>query len=71
MSFWKVAAAVVALCFFLTSLAAGGDLTYSGVPGKWKKGAKGAKTEAAESESTPDAKKKNNDANAKPVPKKK
>jgi hypothetical protein len=71
MSFWRIAAGLVTLFCFLTSMAAGADLTYSGVPGKWKKGAKGAKTAAAESESTPDAKKKNNEVTVKPVLKKK
>lgn len=40
MSFWRVAAGLVVLFCFLTTLAAGADVTYSGVPGKWKKGSK-------------------------------
>jgi len=40
MSFWRVAAGLVVLFCFLTSVAAGADVTYSGVPGKWKKGSK-------------------------------
>ncbi len=43
MSFWRVAAGLVFLFYFLGSVAAGADLTYSGVPGKWKKGSKVAK----------------------------
>ena len=59
MSFWRIAAGLVTLFCFLTSMAAGADVTYSGVPGKWKKGAKGGQDRtAAESEATPDAKKK-------------
>ena len=43
MSFWRVAAGLVVLFCFLSSVAAGADVTYSGVPGKWKKGSKVAK----------------------------
>lgn len=52
MSFWRVAAGLVVLFCFLTSVAAGADVTYSGVPGKWKKGSKVAKDKdkAGESE---------------------
>lgn len=57
MSFWRVAAGLVVLCWFLTSVAAGADVTYSGVPGKWKKGSKVAKAKdkAAESEAPTEA----------------
>ena len=56
MSFWRVAAGLVVLFCFLTSVAAGSDVTYSGVPGKWKKGSKVAKDKdkAAESEAPPE-----------------
>ncbi len=60
MSFWRIAAGSVVLFCFLGSVAAGADLTYSGVPGKWKKGSKVAKDkdQAAEAEATaPDASK--------------
>ena len=44
MSLWRVAAWLVVLCFFLTSMAMGADnITYSGIPGKWKRGSKGSK----------------------------
>ena len=43
MSFCRVAACLVALVFSLSSMAAGAEVTYSGVPGKWKKGSKVAK----------------------------
>jgi hypothetical protein len=58
MSFWRVAAGLVVLFCFLTSVAAGGDFTYSGVPGKWKKGSKvdkdKDKDKPAESEAPPE-----------------
>ncbi len=52
MSFRRVAAGLVVLFCFLASVAAGADVTYSGVPGKWKKGSKVAKDrdKTAESE---------------------
>ncbi len=55
MSFWRVAAGLAVLFCFLTSVAAGADLTYSGVPGKWKKASKVAKDkdQAAEAEAPP------------------
>lgn len=43
MSFSRVAAGLLVLFGFLISVAAGADLTYSGVPGKWKKASKVAK----------------------------
>ena len=43
MKYLRVAACLVALIFSLSSMAIGGDVTYSGVPGKWKRGAKEAK----------------------------
>jgi hypothetical protein len=40
MTFWRIAAGLVALCFFLTAPAAGAEkFTYSGIPGKWKQAA--------------------------------
>ncbi len=56
MSFWRIAAGLVTILCFLTSLAAGADVTYSGVPGKWKKGSKVAKdkAKAGESEAPPE-----------------
>lgn len=56
MSFWRIAAGLVTLFCFLTSVAAGADVTYSGVPGKWKKGSKVAKDKdkAGESEAPPE-----------------
>jgi hypothetical protein len=51
MRYVKVAACLAALIFSLSSMATGAEVTYSGVPGKWKRGAKGAKEKAAESES--------------------
>ena len=48
MRIWRIGAGLAALCFFLTSVAAGADLTYSGVPGKWKRTAKGAKDTGSE-----------------------
>ena len=55
MSFRRIAAGLVTLFCFLASMAAGADLTYSGVPGKWKKGSKVAKdkNKAGESEAPP------------------
>jgi hypothetical protein len=55
MSLWRLAAVLVVLVCFLTSVAAGADITYSGVPGKWKKGSKVAqeKDKAGESEAPP------------------
>ena len=55
MSLWRIAAGLVTLFCFLASMAAGADLTYSGVPGKWKKGSKVAKDKdkAGESEAPP------------------
>ncbi len=50
MSVWRVAAGLVILFGFLTSLAAGGEVTYSGIPGKWKKGAKLSKDKGSEPE---------------------
>jgi hypothetical protein len=56
MSFWRVAGGLVVLFCFLTSVAAGGDVTYSGIPGKWRKGSKVAKAkdQTAESEAPPE-----------------
>ena len=50
MRYLKIAACLAALIFSLSSLATGAEVTYSGVPGKWKRGAKGAKDKASESE---------------------
>ncbi len=49
MFFFRVVAGLVVLFGFLTSLAAGADVTYSGVPGKWKKSPKVSKDKEAES----------------------
>lgn len=44
MRFWRIAAAVVALIFFFSSVAVGTEnVTYSGVPGKWKRKSKETK----------------------------
>ena len=52
MTFWRVAAWLVALCFFLTSPAVGADkFTYSGIPGKWKRQSKDSKNQGSQSES--------------------
>ncbi len=48
MFFLRAAAGLVVLFCFLSSLAAGAEVAYSGVPGKWKKTAKAAKAAAAE-----------------------
>jgi hypothetical protein len=48
----KIAACLAALIFSLSSVAMATDCTYSGVPGKWKRGAKGAKEKASESEAS-------------------
>ncbi len=50
MRFLRIAACLAALIFSLSSLAMGAECTYSGVPGKWKRSAKGAKDKASESE---------------------
>lgn len=52
MFFLRVAAGLVVLFCFLTSLAAGAEVAYSGVPGKWKKTTKEAKAAAAAAEAT-------------------
>ena len=51
MRYLRVAACLAALIFSLSSMATGAELTYSGVPGKWKRSTKGAKDKASESES--------------------
>lgn len=53
----RVAACLVALFFSAASMTVAGDLTYSGVPGKWRKAAKGSKDPAVETESKPKANK--------------
>ena len=55
MSFSRVAVGLLVLFCFLSSVAAGADVTYSGIPGKWKKGSKVAKDKdkAAEAEAPP------------------
>jgi len=50
MRFFRVAACLLALCFSFSTLAAGAEVTYSGVPGKWKRSPKGAKDKTSESE---------------------
>lgn len=51
MRYLRVAACLAALIFSLSSMAMGAECTYSGVPGKWRRGTKGAKDKATESES--------------------
>jgi hypothetical protein len=52
MTFWRVAAGLVALCFFLTSPAVGADkFTYSGIPGKWRRSSKDSKNQGSQAES--------------------
>ncbi len=63
MSRWRIAGGVAVLFCFLGSVAAGADLTYSGVPGKWKKGAKGANAKAYESETQSQEGQKGKDKN--------
>jgi len=46
----RVAACLAALIFSLSSMAVGAEVTYSGIPGKWKRGAKSAKEKAPEAE---------------------
>jgi hypothetical protein len=46
----RVAACLAALIFALSSMAVGAEFTYSGVPGKWKRGTKSAKDKAPEAE---------------------
>ncbi len=50
MRYLKVASCLAALFFSLSSLAAGAEVSYSGVPGKWKRGGKTAKDKATEAE---------------------
>jgi len=51
MTFLRVAAWLVALCFFFTSPAVGADkFTYSGIPGKWKRQSKDSKNQGSQSE---------------------
>jgi hypothetical protein len=51
MTFWRVAAWLVALSFLLTATAVGADkFTYSGVPGKWKRQSKDSKNQGPQSE---------------------
>ncbi len=52
MIFLRVAAALAAWCFLLSSPAGGADkFTYSGVPGKWKRQSKDAKGQGSQAES--------------------
>ena len=44
----RVAACLVALIFSLSSMAMGAEVTYSGIPGKWKRGTKETKAAAAD-----------------------
>jgi hypothetical protein len=55
MRYLRVAACLVALIFACASMATGAEVTYSGVPGKFKRGAKGAKASesAAADKETP------------------
>lgn len=53
MRFLRMAACLVTLFFSLSTLAAGAEVTYSGVPGKWKRGSKEAKGTPSEAEAKP------------------
>ena len=53
MTLWRVAVCLVALLFAFASLAGAADVTYSGIPGKWRRGSKGAKNTASEPEAKP------------------
>ena len=61
MRFLKVATWLVVLIFSLSSLGWAAEVTYSGIPGKWHRGAKGAKTSA------PEAKTRRQDKGAKKI----
>ncbi|MCL4501981.1 MAG: hypothetical protein M1438_09000 [Deltaproteobacteria bacterium] len=50
MRYLRIAACLAALIFAFSSTATGAEVTYSGVPGKFKRGAKGAKEKSSESE---------------------
>ncbi len=41
--FWRIAAGLLAAVFLLASVAGAAELSYSGVPGKFKRGSKEAK----------------------------
>jgi hypothetical protein len=53
MSCLRVAACLAVLLFSFSSMSMGADLTYSGVPGKWKRGARASKDKAPEAEAGP------------------
>ncbi len=53
MRFLRIAACLAALFFSLSTLAGGAEVTYSGVPGKWKRGTKSAKAAPSEAEAKP------------------
>jgi len=56
MALLRVAACLVALLFACAPLAGAADVTYSGIPGKWRRGTKGTKNTAAEPAAKPKAK---------------
>ena len=53
MRFLRVATWLVALSFSLASLGWAAEVTYSGVPGKWRRGTKGATATAPEAKTGP------------------
>ncbi len=71
MFFLRTAAGLVVLFGFLTSLAARAEVTYSGVPGKWKKTTKEAKAAAAAAEAAQENQKKAKERTVSISPKKK
>jgi len=48
MRFFRGAVGLLALCFAFSVSAAQAEVTYSGIPGKWRKGSKSAKNAATE-----------------------
>jgi hypothetical protein len=49
MRFLRIGSCLLALFFSFSSLAAGTELTYSGVPGKWRRASKEDKNKASDS----------------------
>jgi hypothetical protein len=49
MKFLRIGSCLLALFFSFSSLAAGAELTYSGVPGKWRRASKADKNKAPDS----------------------
>ena len=53
MTSWRVAACLAALFFWLASITQAADVSYSGIPGKWRRGGKTAKATSSETGARP------------------